>query len=100
MKAIPKEVKIRKKVVTRTLAKLTGKLEAAPPGIQHGRLYLWHLHQSKNTILKKAGGNFHSMCILANNAQIELQCCECNINTFNIIDQNVLPILKLSLIHV
>ena len=44
------------------------------------------LHWSKNTALKKAGGNFDSMCILDNNAQIELQWWEHNINTFNIID--------------
>ena len=49
------------------------------------------LHWSKNTALKKAGGNFDSMCILDNNAQIELQWWEHNINTFNTIDQNVLP---------
>ena len=41
--------------------------------------------------MKKASGNFDSMCILDNNAQIELQWWEHNINTFNIIDQNVLP---------
>ena len=40
IKAIFKEVKIREKVVIRTLAKLTGKLEAAYPGIHRGRLYL------------------------------------------------------------
>ena len=72
IKAILKEVKIRGKVVIRTLAKLIGKLEAALPGIQHGRLCLWHLHWSKNIALKKVGGNFDSMCILDNNAQIEL----------------------------
>ena len=55
IKAILKEAKIRGKVVIRTLAKLIGKLEAALPGIQHGRLYLWHLHWSKNTAFKKAG---------------------------------------------
>ena len=44
IKAILKEVKIRGKVVIRTLAKLIGKLEAALRGIQHGRLYLRHLH--------------------------------------------------------
>ena len=72
IKAILKEVKIKAKIVIRTFAKLIGKLEAAVPGIQHGRLYLWHLHQSKNTALKKARGNFDSMCILDNNPQIEL----------------------------
>ena len=40
IKAILKEVKIRGKIVIRTLAKLIGKLEAALPGIQHSRLYL------------------------------------------------------------
>ena len=40
IKAILKEVKIKGKVVVTTLAKLIGKLEAALPGIQHGRLYL------------------------------------------------------------
>ena len=40
IKAILKEMKIRGKVVIRTLAKLIGKLEAALPGIQHSRLYL------------------------------------------------------------
>ena len=95
IKATLKEVKIKGKVVIRTLAKLIGKLEAALPGIQHGRLYLWHLHQSKNTALKKARGNFDSMCILDNNAQIELQWWEHNINTFNIIDQNVLPNIEI-----
>ena len=54
IKAILKEAKIRGKVVIRTLAKLIGKLEAALPGIQHGRLYLWYLHWSKNIALKKA----------------------------------------------
>ena len=82
------------KVVIRTLAKLIEKLEAALPGIQHGRLYLWHLHQSKNKTLKKARRNFDSMCILDNNAQIELQWWEHNINNFNTIDQNVLPNIK------
>ena len=86
IKAILKEVKMSGKIVIRTLAKLIGKLEAALPGIKHGRLYLWHLHWSKNTALKKAGRNFDSMCILDNNAQIELQWWEHNINTFNIID--------------
>ena len=65
-------MKIRKKLIIRTLEKLVGKLEAALPGIQHGSLYLWHLHQSKKTALKKARGNFDSMCILDNNAEIEL----------------------------
>ena len=66
-------MKIREKVVIRTLAKLIGKSEAALAGIQHGRLYLWHLYWSKNIALKTAGGNFDSMCILDNNDQIELQ---------------------------
>ena len=66
-------MKIRGKVGIRTLAKLIGKLEAVLPGIHHGRFYLWHLHQSKNTALKKGGGNFDSMCILENNAQMQLQ---------------------------
>ena len=70
IKAILKSVKIRKKVVIRILAKLIGKLETALQ--EHGRLYLWHLHQSKNTVLKKARGNFNRMCILDNNGQIEL----------------------------
>ena len=83
-------MKIIKKVIARTLAKLIRKLEAALPGIQHVRLYLWHLHQSKNTALKKARGNFYSMCILDNNTQTELQWWENNIKTLNIIDQNVL----------
>ena len=48
-----KEVKIRGKVVIRTLAKLTGKLEAALPGIQNDRLYLWYLHWSRNIALRK-----------------------------------------------
>ena len=50
IKAILEEVKTREKVVIRTLAKLIGKLEVALPGIQHGRLYLWHLHQSKTQL--------------------------------------------------
>ena len=54
IKAIFKEVKIKKKVVIRTLAKLIGKLEAAYPGIHHGRLYLWHLHQSKKHSFKES----------------------------------------------
>ena len=37
-------------------------------------------------VLKKAGGNFTSMCILDNYAQTELQWWENNIKTFNIID--------------
>ena len=49
----------------------------------------------KNTALKKARGNFDSMCILDNNAQIELQWWEYNINTFNIIGQNVLPNIEI-----
>ena len=73
IEAILKEVKIRTKAVIRILAKLIATLEAALSGIQHGRLYLWYLHQSKNTALKRAGGNFDSMCALDNNAQIELQ---------------------------
>ena len=44
----------------------------------------------KKAALKKARGNFDSMCILVNNAQTELQWWEHNNNTFNIIDQNVL----------
>ena len=36
IRAILKEVKIRGKLVIRTLAKLIGKLEAVLPGIQHG----------------------------------------------------------------
>ena len=39
IEAILKEVKIRIKAVIRTLAKLIATLEAALPGIQHGRLY-------------------------------------------------------------
>ena len=54
------------------------KLEAAIPVMQHGRLYLRHLQQSK-TALRKASGYFDSMCILNNNAQIELQWWEYNI---------------------
>ena len=40
-KAVLKEVKIRKKIIIRTLAKLIVKLEVALPGTQHSRLYLW-----------------------------------------------------------
>ena len=58
-----KEVKIRGKIVLRTLAKLIGKLEVALPGIQNGRLYLWYLHWSKNIALRKAGENFDSMFV-------------------------------------
>ena len=58
-----KEVKIRGKIVIRTLAKLIGKLEAALPRIQNGRLYLWYLHGSKNIALRKAGENFDSMFV-------------------------------------
>ena len=90
IKATLKEVKIRKEVVIRILAKLIWKLEADLPSIQHGRLYLWHLHYSKNIALKKSRLNFDSMCILDNNSQIELQWWESNIKTFNIIDQKVL----------
>ena len=75
-----------KKVIMRTLAKLIAKLEAVLPDIQPRGLYLWHLHQSQNKVLKKAGGNFTSMCILDNYAQTELQWWENNIKTFNIID--------------
>ena len=50
---IPKEAKIMKKIIIKPLAKLIRKLEAALPGMQPGRLYLWHLHQSKNTAFKK-----------------------------------------------
>ena len=50
IKAILKEVKIRGKVVIRTYAKLTGKLEAALAGIQHGRLYLWHYTSQKTQL--------------------------------------------------
>ena len=39
-KAVFEEVKLTKKVIIRTLAKLIGKLEAVLPGIQHSRLYL------------------------------------------------------------
>ena len=95
IKAVLREVKIRGKVVIRTLAKLIGKLEAALPGIKHGRLYLWHLHRSKNTALKKAGENFDSICILDNNVQIELQWWKHSISIFNIINQNVLPKIKI-----
>ena len=35
------------------------------------------------------------MCILDNNAQIELQWWEHNINTFNIIDENVQPNIEI-----
>ena len=42
----------------------------------------------KNSALKKTRGNFESMCVLCNNAQIEVQWWEHNIKTFNIIDQN------------
>ena len=45
--------------------------------------------------MKKTGGNFDSMCILDNNAQIELQWWEHDISTFNIIDQNVLPNIEI-----
>ena len=89
-KATLKEVKIGEEIVIRILSKLIWKLEADLPGIQHGRLYLWHLHHSKSTALKKSRLNFDSMCILDNNSQIELQWWESNIKTFNIIDQNVL----------
>ena len=58
IKAVLKEVKIMKKLMLRALTKFIAKLEAAPPGIQHYRLYLWNLYQSKNTALKKTAGNF------------------------------------------
>ena len=74
---------IRKKVVIRILAKLIGKLEPALPGIQQGRFYLWHLHQSKNTVFNKTRGNFDSMCNLDKIDQIELQWWEHNIKTFS-----------------
>ena len=83
-------MKIREKVLIRTLAKLIGKLESALPGTQHGRHYLWHLHRSKNTALKKAGESVDRICILDNNVQIELQWWE-----HNIIDQHVLPNIKI-----
>ena len=75
IKAILKEMKIRGKVVMRTLAKLIGKLEAVLPGIHH--IMVWQtlfmaITPVKNTALKKGGGNFDSMCILENNAQIQL----------------------------
>ena len=44
---------------------------------------------------KKAGWNFDSICILVDNAQIELQWWEHNINTFNIIDENVQPNIEI-----
>ena len=40
IKAVLKEVKIMKKLMLRALTKFIAKLEAAPPGIQHYRLYL------------------------------------------------------------
>ena len=46
----------------------------------------------KKHSFEETGGNFDSMCILDHNAQIELQWWEHDINTFNMIDQNVLPI--------
>ena len=35
------------------------------------------------------------MCILGNNAQIDLQWWQNNIKTFNVIDQNVLPNIEI-----
>ena len=52
--------------------------------------FIYRIYTSQKTALKKAVGNFNSMCILDNNAQTELQWWEHNIKTFNIIDQNVL----------
>ena len=68
-----------------------GKLEAALPGIQYGRIYTWYSHQSRNKCLKRTKRNYDGMRILEKNARIELHWWKENLETFNIIDKNVLP---------
>lgn len=45
-----------------------GKLEAALPGIQYGRIYTWYSHQSRNKCLKRTKRNYDGMRILEKNA--------------------------------
>ena len=51
----------------RAFAKLIAKLEAAFPGIQYGRTYMWYLHPTKATVLKKTKGSYDGMHILEEN---------------------------------
>ena len=57
----------------RDIAKLVSTLEARLPGVQFGRLYLWHLQRDKNEALKGAHSDYDTPCKLSGNAYSELK---------------------------
>ena len=64
---------ISSKSLIRDLAKLLGTLESTLPGVQFGRLHMWHLQQDKNEALRNSQGNYNSPCKLSDNSYKELK---------------------------
>ena len=62
-----------KSLSIRDLGKLLGTLEAALPGVQFGRLHMWHLQQDKNEALRISQGNYNGPCKLSGNSYKELK---------------------------
>ena len=66
------EVKVQKYVKIRQVAKVIGKLVAAMPAVQYGRLYYRQLEIEKTLALRKSKGNFNNYMRLSTEAQDEL----------------------------
>ena len=54
--SIISEIISSKSLLIRDLAKLLGTLESTLPGVQFGRLHMWHLQQDKNEALRNSQG--------------------------------------------
>ena len=71
--SIISEIISSKSLLIRDLAKLFGTLESTLPGVQFGRLHVWHLQQDKNEALRNSQGNYNSPCKLSDNSYKELK---------------------------
>ena len=71
--SIISEIISSKSLLIRDLAKLLGTLESTLPGVQFGRLHMWHLQQDKNEALRNSQGNYNSPCKLSDNSYKELK---------------------------
>ena len=71
--SIISEIISSKSLSIRDLTKLLRTLEATLPGIQFGRLRMWHLQQDKNEALRNPQGNYSSPCKLSDNSYKELK---------------------------
>ena len=67
------EIISSKSLLIRDLAKLLGTLESTLPGVQFGRLHMWHLQQDKNEALRNSQGNYISPCKLSDSSYKELK---------------------------